>query len=151
MAEDKREDILVLIKTILTEVAGDDVFVYRNMIGFEDNELPAYVLLDGLETMDQRASDRRGPQVMVLQPQIFYLPVPTINPKNTGVGEDLSAKRVVLIKKIMGDGRLRDKVGTNGYVEYRGMETDMQAGADEAIGRFRLDFAFAYLFNFNKL
>jgi hypothetical protein len=30
------------------------------------------------------------------------------------------------------------------------METDMQTGA-EVKGQFRMDFAFAYVFNFNKL
>jgi hypothetical protein len=50
----------------------------------------------------------------------------------------------------MQDDTLHNLLGTNGYVEYRGMETDMQTGA-EVKGQFRMDFAFAYVFDFNKL
>jgi hypothetical protein len=117
---------------------------------FEYDELPAYVLLDGTETKHLGASDRRGPQIMLLQPQVFYVPKPTENPQNVGVGPDLSARRVAMIKTIMQDGQLQDLLGDNGFAEYRGMETDMQTGA-EVKGQFRMDFAFAYVFNFNKL
>ncbi len=151
MAEDKREAILVRLEVLLTQLAGEDIHVYRNQAEFENDELPAYALLDGIETKDFGSTDRRGPQVMILLPEIFYVPVPTENPKNVGVGPVLSARRVALIKLIMSDGPLRDLVGANGYIEYRGMETDMQAEADEVKGRFKLNFAFGYVLNFNKL
>lgn len=158
MARDIRELILSRLFSVLEAIAaaqqveGEDVIkVYRNQADFQYDEMPAYTLLDGLETKGTGSSDKRGPQVMILQPQIFYVPKPTENPKNEGVGPDLSGKRNAFIKAIMGDGQLADLVGDNGYVEYRGMETDMQAGADDMQGRFRLDFAFAYVLNFNKL
>lgn len=152
MAEDKREQILVRLQAILTELAGDTgIKVYRDRSEFDHEELPAYVLLDGTEVTEIKSSDRRGPQIMGLMPQIFYVPNPTENPLNTGVGPDLSAKRVALMKAIMRDDRLSTLLGDNGYIEYRSMETDMQAAADEVKGRFRLDFVFAYVLNFNKL
>lgn len=151
MAVDKREGILVRLHELLTELAGDDIHVYRNQAAFETDELPAYALLDGVETKEYGSTDKRGPSLMVLQPEIFYVPVPTENPKNTGVGPAMSTKRNVMIKKIMSDGTLLDLLGANGYMEYRGMETDMQAAADEVKGRFKLNFGFAYVLNVNKL
>lgn len=154
--EDKRENILVRINEILTEVAvanpSAGIKVYRNQVEFEtaQNELPAYVLLDGIENSVVESSDKRGPQVMVLEPQIFYVPVPTENPQNVGVGPSLSTMRSTLLKAILLDGKIASIVGSNGYVRYRGLETDMQTGG-EVKGQFRLDLAFAYVFNVNKL
>ena len=151
MAQDKREAILVRLEAVLTALAGDTgIKVWRDRAEFELNELPAYVLLDGTETKAANSSDHRGPQIMLLQPQMFYVPVPTENALNIGVGPDLSGMRVAMIRSVMQDGQIRDLLGDNGYVEYRGMETDMQTGA-EVKGQFRMDFAFAYVLNFNKL
>lgn len=152
MAVDKREQILTRLKTILTTLAGSTgINVFRNRAEFDETEFPCYVLLDGDERKQTGSSDKRGPQIMLLTPQIFYVPVPTENQLNTGVGEDLSAKRVAMIKAIMQDSTLFENLlGDNGYAEYRGMETDMQTGA-EVKGQFRMDFAFAYVLNFSKL
>lgn len=147
---DTRELILVRIKAILTEVATDGISVYRDRAEFDVTELPAYALLDGDEGKGAGSSDRKGPQINVLSPQIFYVPQPTENQLNIGVGEDLSAKRVLLLRAIMGDGVLQDLTGTNGYIEYRGMQTDMQTGG-EVKGQFRMDFAFAFVFNVTKI
>jgi len=162
MAEDKRELILLRLEAILRTIAeGTGTYVWRDRAEFDERletfpgsgvlaELPCYTLLDGNETQLTKSTDRRGPQIMLLQPQMFYVPVPTENPLNVGVGSDLSAKRMTFIKAFMQDGQLRDLLGDNGFVEYRGMETDMQTGA-EVKGQFRIDFDFAYVLNFNKL
>ncbi len=147
---DTRELILVRIKAVLTTLAGDDIFVWRDRAEFDDTELPAYVLLDGDENKSAGASDRKGPQINLLLPQIFYVPQPTENQLNVGVGEDLSAKRVAMLKAIMLDGELQDLTGVNGYIEYRGMQTDMQTGG-EVKGQLRFDFAFAFVFNVTKV
>ena len=153
MAEDKREQILVRLEVILTALASDtDIHVYRDRADFdtEFDELPAYVLMDGSESAVLKSSDRRGPQIMALQAQIFYLPKPTANNKNEGMGPQLSAKRSAMIAAIMRDETLQNILGNNGYAEYRGMDTDMQTGG-EVKGQFRMDFAFAYVLNFHKL
>lgn len=150
---DKREQILTRLETILTETADTGVNVYRDRAELEDNELPAYVLLDGNETKSVGASEvggRRGPQVMLLTPQVFYVPVPPENQFNVGIGPTLSDHRVLLLRAIMQDETLKLLLGDNGYVEYRGMETDMNTGA-EVKGQFRLDLALAYPLNFNTL
>ena len=163
MAErDIREAILVRNIEILTTLAeGTDIKVWRDRAEFDEKletfpgsrvlkDLPCYTMLDGIETKSMGSSDRRGPQLMLLQPQIFYVPVPTPNPLNEGMGPQLSTFRIKIIKAIMQDGQLQDLVRNNGYIEYRGMETDMQTGA-EVKGQFRMDFAFAYLFDFNRI
>ncbi len=150
MSNDRREDILLRLQAILTTLADGEIHVYRDRAEFDAEELPAYILLDGVETVQTRSSDRRGPQVMLLQPQIFYVPRPTENQLNVGVGPNLSAMRVEMIRVIMQDDTLKNLLGENGFAEYRGMESDMQTGA-EVKGQFRMDFAFAYIFNFNRL
>jgi len=148
---DKREQILSHLELILTTLAsGTNIQVHRDRAEFDESELPAYVLLDGVETTGVRSNDRRGPQVMLLLPQIFYVPMPTENQLNEGMALNLSAMRVAMIKAFMQNEDLQGMLGDNGYVEYRGMETDMQTGA-EVKGQFRMDFAFAYVLNFNKL
>lgn len=150
---DKREMILVRLEAILTALAnGTGIFVYRNRAEFDDTELPAYVLLDGTENKIAQSKDMRGPALMLLQSQLFYVPKPTENQLNVGVGPDLSAKRSGMVAAVTRDSQLQDMLGIekNGYIEYRGMETDMQTGG-EVKGQFRLDFAFAYVLDFNKL
>lgn len=150
-SEDKREEILAQLEVILNGVAGGtDIRVYRDRAEFQYEELPAYILLDGTESLTIKSNDRRAPQIMLLLPQIFYVPIPTENPLNENMGPQLSAMRITMVKAIMQDETLHGVLGSNGYVEYRGMETDMQTGA-EVKGQFRMDFAFAYVFNFNKL
>jgi hypothetical protein len=153
MSDDRRERILVRLQAILETVAGEGIFVYRDRAELESEELPAYVLLDGVETREHGSTEqggRRAPSIMAMSPQIFYVPVPTENRKNEGVGPLLSQHRNILVRAIMRDGELANLTGDNGYVEYRGMETDMQTGA-EVKGQLRLDFAIAYVLNISKL
>jgi hypothetical protein len=153
MSNDKREDILARLAEILTSIAASGVHVYRNRAELDDSELPAYVLLDGNEQKESKAlgsADRRAPQMMLLTPQIFYVPTPPTTQLNEGIGPLLSEHRITLLRGILQDDTLQNLLGSNGYVEYRGMETDMQTGA-EVKGQFRLDLALSYVFNFSKL
>lgn len=150
MSEDKREQILARLEAILVGLADTGINVYRDRAELEDNELPAYVLLDGNEDADVVPKDRRGPQIMRMTPQIFYVPVPPENRMNEGIGPQMAEHRMILIRGIMRDSTLAGLLGSNGYIEYRGMETDMQTGA-EVKGQFRMDWAIGYVLNFNKL
>lgn len=160
---DKREMILVRLEAILTKLALDTgIYVWRDRAEFDYEEtapgsgvftdLPAYVLLDGTEnnTMVSKRQGTPPPTIMLLQAQLFYVPVPTADTLNKDMGPQLSAKRAAMIAAVTRDSQLQDMLGPNGYMEYRGMETDMQTGG-EVKGQFRLDFAFAYVLDFNKL
>lgn len=153
MSDDRREKILLRLLAILTEVGGIDasIKVYRNRSEFEDKDLPALVLLDGNEgNKDIGSVDKRGVQIMIMTPQIFWVPLPPENALNVGLGPAVSLKRNALLKAIKRDDNLAMLAGSNGYVEYRGMETDLNTGA-EIEGQFRLDIAVSYTLDFNKL
>src|ERR1044072_525561 len=111
---DRREEILVRLYELLQAEAAEQtgINVYRDRAELDETELPAYVLLDGIETAQTVATGqirgRRAPALMLLQPQVFYIPKPTENQNNTGVGEALSANRSRLISRIMLDAELED-------------------------------------------
>jgi hypothetical protein len=160
--ENRRERILLRLKALLdAQAAANDApfFAWRNRAELGDGseetpvELPAYVLLDGVESKLLGASDasgRRGPQVMLMEVQIFYVRMPAENALNEGVGEDLSDHLARLQARIIRDGTLADLCGASGFVEYRGMKTDMQTGA-EVRGQLLTEFVLAYTLDFNKL
>src|SRR5689334_18138113 len=100
MSEDKREDILVRIEAILSANKTEGFKVYRNRAALEENDLPAYVLLDGGEEKQKGSDDRRAPILMLMTPQIFYVPLPPENRTNDGIGPQMSEERSKLIKAI---------------------------------------------------
>lgn len=151
MSKDRRELLLARLEAILVEQQAGDITVYRDRAAFGDDDLPAYVLLDGNEEETGiESSSHRGPQIMLLLPQIFYVPVPPENRKNEGMGPSLSAHRNKLLKAIKTDDRLLQIAGSNGYIRYRGMITDMNTGA-EVEGQFQMNFAIAYPLDVNEL
>lgn len=146
---DVREQILTRVLAIMTATKDADEHVYRNRAELQGPELPAWVLLDGNEEAVVQSSGRRAPPLMVVTPELYYGPSPSENRDNDGIGQIMSARRTKLIRAIYADGPLRDLLGDSGYIEYRGMETDMRIG-DEVEGQFRLLFGFAYLFDFDE-
>ncbi len=148
---DKREEILVRLKEILGVLAGDPEHASRNRAEFDDNELPMYSLLDGDEHKGMgNTTDRRAPPLMVITPQIFWVPRPPDNRTNEGLGEATSAQRVNIVYAVMTDSKLADLVGANGYVDYLGMESDLKTGAELA-GQIRTEWAIGFVQNFTKL
>lgn len=116
MAVDVREQILLRLKTLLDALAEDseesEFFSWRNRAELNETEMPAYVLLDGIETIKNigvtNPKLRSAPQVMILECQIFYVPLPTENQLNEGMGEKLSIHRNRVVTKIVRDGALAD-------------------------------------------
>ena len=163
---DKREEILLRLLEIMgTEecrtcgVDGAEAIaaehVFRNRAAFEDteahDELPCSVLLDGGETTLTPNARGSASRLMLMTCQIFYVLSPRT--ANAGIGEELSGYRGKLIKAILNDGVLGDLLGVeqrSGYIEYRGIITDMQTGSSVE-GQMQMDFAFAYVLNPNKL
>src|ERR1051325_9632470 len=152
MSEDRRESILARIETILQELAvtGSGITVMRDRTPQDENDLPAFVLMDGGEEKQITSTDRRGPSLMLMTPQVFYVPVPPENRQTVDLAAQTTSMRNRLLKAIMLDGDLHQLAGDNGYVDYRSMETDLQSGG-EVQGQFRLDIAVAYMLNFRKL
>lgn len=152
MSEDRRENILARIEEILREQAptGSGITVMRDRLPQNENELPAFVLMDSNEEKDKTTTDRRGPSLMVLLPEVFYVPLPPDNRQNVDLPSQTTAMRNQLLRAIMLDGELQKRAGENGYVDYRMLDTDLRSGG-EVQGQFRLDLAVAYMLNFRKL
>lgn len=154
MSRDRREQILQRLLALLGEIEGISAAnVVRNEADLSDvGRLPAAVLLDGNEVV-ALPPGKRGPGVptlVTLTPQIFVVLKPRENMTNVGVGEELSAFRVKVLKAIIGDATLEQLLGGNGYIEYRGTSTDMNSGSTVE-GSFQMDFSFTYVFNPSEL
>lgn len=146
---DRREDILSRIKTILDGIPGYNV--YRNRGDLPKLELPALVLLDADEDVPlvpggaaapAKARPASAPVLVRLKPEI-YVALKNRGTQNTGVGEDLSAARVTIIKAIMQDNTLPTSVGNNGQITYVGCQADM-GYRRELEGKLLILFSFTY-------
>ena len=154
---DRREELLLRIMALLGEMlaVGDFVTIWRDRgeVPPVDSEtksplLPAAILLDGREVPRVRteghAYQSRVPStVMTLLPEVWVVLMPKNNVTNQGIGEELSLYRVKVVGKILNDDTLIAMVGSNGEIEYRGCETDMQSGG-LLEGQMRMDFGLSY-------
>lgn len=155
---DKREAILSHLLSILQTVNGVAVVdgvksVFRNRGEVPAEKLPASVLLDGKEVMKISNSTRggmRAPTVYTLSPQIFIVLKPRDDINNDGIGEELSAYRVQILKLMRDDDTLWALLGSNGEVIYEGHDTDMQTGSTMQ-GQMQMNFTFSYVLNTSDL
>jgi hypothetical protein len=154
---DKREAILermlALLQTVNTVTPPFSVFRNRAEIPIE--KLPALVLLDGREDLKfpQMPHTRGGaivPSVFDLKPQVFIVLKPRDDINNVGVGEELSATRMQVLKAFIQDDELRGMLGSNGEINYLGHETDLQTGST-VLGQMQLNFQLSYVFDPNDL
>lgn len=150
MSNDKREDILARIFTIMGTVSGITSNV-RNRGLMQNEQRPAQVLLDGDEVplLTSRTQRIQGdtslmmPQLMELRPQVFYLPKEK-RVANTGIGEQANAWRIQFLEKLWGSVELAVLLGGNGSIVYNGCETDLKSGSAMS-GEIRLDFVVNYV------
>lgn len=157
-SRDRREEILLRMMAILQgmlETTPGFVTVWRDRgeVPPVDSEtkvplLPAAILLDGREqprvrTEGHAYGTRIPGTIVTLMPEVWIVLMPKENVTNAGVGEELSAYRVKIVRDIVLDDTLIAIVGSNGEIEYRGCETDMQSGG-LLEGQMRLDFGLTY-------
>lgn len=157
MSLDKREAILERMLALLQTVNSvtPPFSVFRNRGEIPTEKLPALVLLDGREDLKYPAmTHTRGgavvPTVFDLKPQVFVVLKPRDDINNVGVGEELSATRMQILKAFIQDDELRAMLGSNGEINYLGHETDLQTGA-AMVGQMQLNFQLSYVFNPNDL
>jgi hypothetical protein len=151
---DKREQILERLKTILDGVPSFVGFsehtVVRNRALLQNDVLPALVLLDGNEeeftSSERRGRTAMGPQVMLMQPQIFCVLKPRTLPSNELVGEELNMFRAAIIQAINTDAPLLALLGANGQVVLRRVDTDLNTG-NQLRGEAQFFFAIKYVLN----
>lgn len=146
---DVREAILLRLLAVATGLGYASAV--RNRALRDNDQRPAIIVLDGDETPAlQYSTAKRGrgmqmtPVIMRMSPELYVL-LKEDRPTNMNVGEDLNAKRIVLVAAIAEDAQLRTLVGSNGAIVYNGCTTDLKSGS-ALTGQMRLDFAFNYVF-----
>jgi hypothetical protein len=167
---DKREQLLVYLSGQLATLpnigtaADGTPAVYRDRGEVLEPNKPAVVLLDGVERTE---SVVRGTNVVVMPPavvglipQIFVLLRMRDDGANTHldgqlapIGPELSAWRANIIALLAQDNTLAAMLGTNGRIEYRGSETDMQTGSTIGVegAVLQMNFALFYVLDPSQL
>ncbi len=156
MSVDRREEIILLIISLLEEVEGISV-VYRDRAELPTGKLPAIVVLDGKEHKGLNIGNNKfvqmPPSMQILSPQIFLilklrddLTNETLDGVAAPIGPELSAYRMKILQA-MKDENLGLLLGTNGQVEYHGCDTDMQTGSTIGVfgAQIQFHFTFTYL------
>jgi hypothetical protein len=160
MSFDKRELINLRIIAALGAIDGlTPARWYRNRGEFDEKKVipPIGVYLDGTErkVFDAATTKRDGarggvpaitPMMMELTPQIFLIMQPKKLDQAVEYGPEISGWRMKVLAAIMKDASLLAILGANGGIDYRGMETDMQAGRTME-GQLQFNFAFRYVLN----
>ena len=144
--------ILQGIDGVATKADGTTPSVWRDRQGMPEEVLPAIVLLDGAERKHTvtRGTGGRGPQEMILEPEIWVQLKQADNLENAGKDEELKTFRQRVLKAIMNDATLAGIQGEGMDIDYRGYDTDMRIGSDIE-GNMILNFGFSYLFDRDDL
>lgn len=142
---DRRELILDATFEALKLVPGI-LSAYRNRGELPEDKRPAITMLDADERADERAFDKgrlaSAPNIMVLRPEIYIL-LTNKEPKNEGVGQELSVLRREVLKVTLWNNTLKNIVGSNGEIRFEGCSTDMASGRSMQ-GQMQVHLAFKY-------
>jgi hypothetical protein len=146
---DVRELILQRLKAILDSVDGAET-TWRDRQDVDPAQTPTLILLDGHETKRTSTAGagrtRMPPVIMEMTPQIWIQLQPRTDAENAGVGEELSAWRAKILRKLFNDAELAMLQGENGELEYRGVRTDMEVG-NAVVGNEVIELALTYFFD----
>jgi hypothetical protein len=151
MSDDKRENILARVFTIMGTVPGIET-TRRNMGMLTTDKRPAMVLLDGdeiprLSVDTNRIKGRQAllaPQIISCRPEVYIL-LKEARPNTEETGTQLNAFRIAFFEKLWADETLAGLLGSNGTLVYYGCETDLKSGSAMS-GQMRLDFVMNYPF-----
>lgn len=159
---DRRERILTrmeeLLQGVCTQLGG---WIYaRNRGELPDEMRPALILLDADEAVglpvqlnQARGQLRTPPMIMEMRPQLFAV-LKDREPKNLLVGTDLlTARRLILpllLPSLLTDDTLKSLVGSNGFIRYEGLLTDLATGRSMR-GECQFNFVFGYVLRLDEL
>ncbi len=146
---DRRELILARLFEILKTIVGLKT-ICRNRGLLPEELRPAITLLDGHEDMTStQVNDGRGgrglsaqPGKITMRPEIFVV-LDTRLPKNEGIGADLNAWRIQILKAVSADTQINALLTTNGSLLYEGCLTDLATGQSME-GQLQMRFALSY-------
>lgn len=145
MSIDVREAILARLLEVVAAVPNIRKAV-RNDIDIVEDKLPAISVYDGDEETNG-AEDPSGrlstrPYVARMMPQIVVQELHT--------DSELSALRREIIRRVLNDAVLIEKVGGNGAIRYVGCDTDF-GWARERFNTMSLQFVFQYSLKIEEL
>ncbi len=150
MAEDKREDILARLLTVLKGIEGvEERAVVRNKEDIAETLRPAIVMYDADEaqpenfSVEGRGRPPEGILVLELQPEIFIV----VQKSAKDVGTALNELRAAVIKAVMTDAQL---ITLCRQIIYTGFTPSLAAGR-EMVGQARMHFSFQYVLRIDKL
>lgn len=139
---DPRESILARLVAIGGTVT-DIKTVKRNELGLSETMLPAFVVLDGDETGDDRDPVSRrptAPRIVTMTPEIYVL----LPDKAADVGTTLNLMRGRVINAIANDADLLALTKDREGGRYEGAATGLSRGRS-MIGECGLSFSFRYV------
>jgi hypothetical protein len=142
---DDREAILARLAAVLAATPGVTHFA-RNDLALPENSVPAILLLDGDETVNEDAYDRgsRLPgsvKIVTLDPEVYIL----VEDDPLLVGPSLSQLRRRVVKAVLTDDELLGLAVDKG-VRYVGMQTGLAMGRSMS-GEAALNFSIKYQFD----
>ena len=139
---DRREAILARLVAVAGTVPGVSTAL-RNVEGLSEGRRPAVIVLDADEAVDDMevAGSRPfdAPTIVMMTPEMFIL----VSKAAASVGAELNALRCGLIRRVLQDPILRDRVGRNGEIRYGGCVTTLATGRTME-GEMALSFTFRY-------
>lgn len=144
--KDRREQVLVRLKTILEAVPGIQVVV-RNRGELPADKRPAIVLLDADEVARLNVPQSRGrliaaPCLVDMTPEIFVV-MDAREPPNDLIGTDMNTMRVTIVHAVYSDQELKTILSANGDIRYAGTVTDMASGRSME-GQMHIRMTFTY-------
>lgn len=139
---DKREAILAQLLVVATSIDGI-VKATRNKKAISEDQRPAIQIFDADEEADEREVGRsrpgNAPNLIMMTPEIFLV----LGSATETVGADLNSFRAKIIKAITSDDQLRNLVGSNGEIRYKGCATGLSQGRMmEGEMGIRIDFTY---------
>lgn len=143
---DVREQILDRLHLVVNGV--DDLkTIMRNVIAFDDTQLPAAGILEGDEEVQAPPSQQDdgtmrpsiAPRIVTATPQVFIRVKADAN-----VGTDLNTFRARIIKAVLEDAELNALTMRGQGIRYVGQQSTLHAGRS-MVGAFALLFQFKYL------
>lgn len=123
---DTRELILARLAEVLRTTPGVVTFLRNDLIA-DENRLPAIMLMDGDETVDDGESGSRtparAPASIIMAPEIYIV----LSDTPGEIGESLNVFAARILWRIFNDSELK-ALARDGKIEYEGMQTGLALG-----------------------
>lgn len=143
---DRREAILARIEVVLQGISGIKT-VARNVVEFDETQLPAVSVLEGDEEVIDDSNLNRPtlrPQIITMTPQVY------VRADGATVGTTINGLRAAIIQAILSDATLDGLLKSKRKSRYAGQQSTLHA-ARTMVGATALVFAITYVMSPDEL